>query len=96
MIVRLLLPVAALALAGCAVENDPANDRVTVQYDEERIEMAADTTGRAAKAVATGAANVAADTARAVKREVGNVDVDVRVTRQREPGPTQKEKSGQR
>ncbi|MFA9199914.1 MAG: hypothetical protein ACEQR8_01820 [Cypionkella sp.] len=79
----LLLP-AALAAAGCAVENDPANDRVLVQYDEQRIEKAADTTGRAAKAVATGAANVAADTARAVKREVGDVDVDVRVTRKRE------------
>lgn len=80
----MLAGLAALGLAACAVENDRANDQVTVKYDEQRIEKAAADTGRTVKSVATGAANVAADTARAVKREVGDVDVDVRVTRKRE------------
>lgn len=84
---RLLAPLALLALAACDVQNDRANDEVTVKYDEERIKETASDTARTAKAVAKGAANVASDTARSVKREVGDVDVDVKVTRD-PPGET--------
>ena len=82
---RIILP-AALLLTACGVDNDPANEKVTVTYDKERIEKA----GRAAKDVAVSAGNVAETTGRAIKKEVGDVDVDVRVTRdKREPAPAQ-------
>lgn len=73
---RAMLVLGALLLVtACDVENDPANEKVTVNYDRERIHKA----GRAAKEVATGAANVAKTTGSAIKREVG--DIDVKVTR---------------
>lgn len=79
---RLILPIAALVLlAGCDVDNDPDNETVTVQYDRERIKQTAKDAGRTAKGVATGAANVAESTGDAIKREVGDVDVDVDVKR---------------
>jgi hypothetical protein len=80
---RALAAAAILAVCGCEVENDPAEDRVTVQYDEARIKKSAATAGRAAKDVATGVANVAEGTGKAIKREVGDVDVDVKISRKR-------------
>ncbi len=64
-----------LLVTACNVDNDPANEKVTVEYDREKIQEA----GRTAKEVATGAANVAKTTGTAIKREVG--DIDVKVTR---------------
>lgn len=80
---RLIATAALLLLAACGVDNDPANEKVTVTYDKERIKKA----GRAAKDVAVSAGNVAESTAKAVKKEVGDVDVDVRVKRTK-PEPT--------
>ena len=74
---RIALFAPLLLLTACNVDNDPANERVTVKYDRERIHKA----GNAAKEVATGAANVAKTTGKAIKREVG--DVDVKITRKR-------------
>lgn len=82
----ILFPALAL-LAACGVENDTANDRVTVTYDQEKIERSAEKAGRAAESAAKGAANVAGATAEAVKREVGNIDVDVKVTRDKNDTP---------
>ena len=77
---RLILPIAALLpLAGCDVDND--DETVTVQYDKERIKEGARDTARTAKRVGTGVANVAGSTGKAIKREVGDVDVDVDVRR---------------
>ena len=78
---RVIFIAALLMLAACDVDNDPANEKITVRYDRELIKKSAADAGRTAKAVATGAANVAKDTGRAIKREVG--DVDVKVTRNR-------------
>lgn len=72
----LAVPLFAL-LSACGVDNDPANDKVTVTYDREKIEKA----GRAAKDVARSAGNVAESTGEAIKKEVGDIDVDVRVSR---------------
>lgn len=74
---RIALFAPLLLLTACNVDNDPANEQVTVKYDRERIHKA----GNAAKEVATGAANVAKTTGKAIKREVG--DVDVKITRKR-------------
>lgn len=80
---RAILVLAMLSLAGCNVDNDPANDEVTVKYDEARIKKTAATAERTAKDVGTGIANVAKGTGEAIKREVGDVDVDVKVSRNR-------------
>ena len=72
-----------LMLAGCDVDNDAANDHVSVNYDEQRIKKAAKDAGRAAKEVGSGVGNVASSTGRAIKNEVGDVDVDVDVSRKR-------------
>lgn len=74
---RIALVAPLLLLTACNVQNDPAKERVTVKYDRQKIHKA----GHAAKEVATGAANVAKATGKAIKREVG--DVDVKVTRKR-------------
>lgn len=80
---RIIAPAALLLLTACGVDNDPANDKVTVTYDEKRIKQSAATAGRTAKEVASSAANVAETTGQAIKKEVGDVDVDVRVSRTR-------------
>ena len=81
-----MIPLAVLMLGACDVDNDPANEKVTVSYDRERIKQSAADAKRAAEDVATGVANVSAKTGRAIKEEVGDVDVDVRVTRERGNG----------
>ena len=70
-----------LLLAGvaCSVDNDSANDQMTVQYNQQRIEKAA----RTVRDVGAAAGNVAASTGRAVRNEVGDIDVDVDVRRNR-------------
>lgn len=78
---RLILPLSLLALTACNVENDPANEKVTVTYDKERIERTAAEAGQAAKEVATGAANVAEETGEAIEKEVGEIDVDIDIDR---------------
>lgn len=80
---RALVVLAILGIAGCNVENDPANDEVSVKYDEAKIKKSAATAGRTAKEVGTGIANVAKDTGESIKRQVGDVDVDVKVSRNR-------------
>ena len=64
-----------LLLAGCDVDNDPANEEVTVTYDRERIREGAETAGRTARDVARGVGNVAEKTGDAIEEEVGDVDV---------------------
>jgi hypothetical protein len=86
---RAIAPVTLLlTLGACGVDNDPANEKVTVTYDRERIEKA----GRAAKDAAVSAGNVAETTGKAIKKEIGDVDVDVKVTRDKgeaSPAPAQ-------
>ena len=86
---RIIVSAAAtFLLAACGVDNDPAKEKVTVTYDKERIEQTAAAAGRTAKEVASSAANVAETTGEAIKKEVGDVDVDVRVSRTKgEPTP---------
>lgn len=80
---RLMLALPLLALAACSVDNDSANDQMTLEYNEQRIENAARGAARTAKEVGTGVGNVAASTGRAIGNEVGDIDVDVDVTRNR-------------
>jgi hypothetical protein len=80
---RIILPLPLLALAACNVDNDAANDKVTLEYNEQRIKDTARDAARTAREVGSAAGNVAASTGRAIKKEVGDVDVDVDVTRNR-------------
>jgi hypothetical protein len=88
---RLILALPLLALAGCDVDNDSANDQVRLEYNEQRIEDAAAATARAAEEVGTSVGNVAVSTGRAVRNEVGDIDVDVDVTRNRAQGAAARE-----
>ena len=80
---RIVLTFPLLMVGACNVDNDPANDRVTVKYDGKKIERAAAATARTAKEVGSGVGNVAVSTGRAIKNEVGDIDVDVDVKRKR-------------
>ena len=88
---RLIFALPLLALAGCDVDNDSANDQVRFEYNQQRIEDAAAATARAAEEVGESVGNVAADTGRAIGEEVGDIDVDVDVTRNRARGATANE-----
>lgn len=88
---RLIFALPLLALAGCDVANDSANDQVRFEYNEQRIEDAAAATARAAGEVGSSVGNVAVSTGRAVANEVGDIDVDVDVTRNRSQGATANE-----
>lgn len=80
---RILFAFPLLMVAACDVESDAANDQLSVKYDQERIRDAAAATARGARDLARGVGNVAVSTGQAVKNEVGDVDVDVDVTRNR-------------
>jgi hypothetical protein len=83
---RPFLALALFATAGCNVDNDSANDSVRLEYNQQRIEDAASTAARTAKEVGSGVGNVAVSAGRAVKNEVGDIDVDVDVNRTRSGG----------
>ena len=80
---RIILTFPLLMVGACNVDNDAANDQVRVEYDQKRIERAAAATARTAKEVSSGVGNVAVSTGRAIKKEVGDIDVDVDVRRKR-------------
>ena len=80
---RTVTLLAMLGLVGCNVQNDPAKDQVTVKYDEAKIKRSAAAAERTAKEVGTGIAHVARDTGNSIKREVGDVDVDLKISRKR-------------
>ena len=80
---RILFALPLLGLAACNVQNDEGNDQVRLQYNQQRVEDAASDAADAAKDVAKGIGNVAQSTGAAIKDEVGDIDVDVDVTRNR-------------
>ncbi|MGA9580638.1 MAG: hypothetical protein WBR13_01555 [Allosphingosinicella sp.] len=83
---RLIFALPLLVLAGCDVDSDSANDQVRFEYNEQRIRDAAAATARTAEEVGSSVGNVAASTGRAVKEEVGDIDIDVDVSRNRSQG----------
>lgn len=74
---------ALLMAGGCDVDSDATNEQVTLEYDRQKIKKTANDAAHTAKEVASGVGNVAASTGRAIKKEVGDVDVDIDVTRNR-------------
>lgn len=79
----LALALAFPALAACSVDSDSANEQMTIEYNKQRMRDAAAATARGARDVGSAAGNVASTTGRAIRNEVGDVDVDVDVRRRR-------------
>ena len=79
----LALPLLLLA-AGCNVDNDEANDQMTLEYNQQRIEDAASTAANTAEEIGSSIGNVAESTGQAIGNEVGDIDVDVDVDRNRD------------
>lgn len=84
---RLIFALPLLALAGCDVDNDAANGQVRLEYNQQQIEDAAAATARTAEEVGAGVGNVAVSAGQAVKNEIGDIDVDVDVRRNRGGDP---------
>ncbi len=78
---RIAFTLPLLMLAACNVDNDASNDQISVEFNQQRIEDAAEGAANTARDVASGIDNVAESTARAVQNEVGDVNVDVDVNR---------------
>ena len=70
-----------LLLAACGVDTDPRNDQVTVQFNEERIENAADAAAEEAGQVTSDVANSIQSTGERLENEIGDIDVDLDVRR---------------
>ncbi len=80
---RVLFALPLLIAAGaCNIQNDAGNDQLTVEYNEQRIRDTAREATRTAKEVGRSVGNIAETTGRAIKNEVGDVDVDVKVRRE--------------
>lgn len=87
---RIFIALPLLALGACNFENDAANDQVRVEYNQQKIESAAEEAARTTRDVASSVGNVAETTGRAIKNEVGDIDVDVDVRRDKaEPANSQ-------
>ena len=78
---RILLATPLLLLGACNVERDQGNDTTTLSFNEAVAENALDDAGDAAKNIGGVIANDAQQAADKVQNEVGDVDVDVDVTR---------------
>lgn len=78
---RILFAVPLLLLGACDVDNDAANDQITIQYNEEEARNTAADVGNAAENIGGAIANDVGRTADKVQNKVGDVDVDVDVNR---------------
>ena len=83
-IVRSTILALTLLLGACSVDTDSTNEQVTLEYNKQEIRKAAREATRTAREVASGVGNVAATTGRAISNEVGDIDVDVDVSRNRQ------------
>lgn len=70
-----------LLLGGCNVDRDAGNDTTTVTFNEDVAENTLEDVGNAAENIGGAIANEAEQTADKVENKVGDVDVDVDVTR---------------
>ena len=78
---RILFAVPLLVLGACNVDRDAGNDTTTVSFDESAAANAADDVGDAAQNIGSAIATDVEQTADKVQNEVGDVDVDVDVSR---------------
>ena len=77
--VAIILPV--LLLGACQVSSDDANDSMTVSYNQDLAENAAADVSNKAQEIGGHIANDVEQAGDKVQNEVGDVDVDVDVSR---------------
>ena len=78
---RILIAAPLLLLGACNVDRDQANDTTTLSFNEAVAENTLEDVGQTAENIGGVIANEAEQTAGKVENEVGDVDVDVDVTR---------------
>ncbi len=76
---RIALMIPLLLTGACNVNNDQANDQVSVQYNQDLAENVAADVGDTAQNIGGMIANDVSETAGKVQNEVGDVDVDADV-----------------
>jgi hypothetical protein len=78
---RILIAAPLLLLGACNVDRDAGNDTTTVSFNEDVAENTLQDVGNAAENIGGAIANDVSESADRVKNEVGDVDVDVNVSR---------------
>lgn len=78
---RILMAAPLLLLGACNVDRDAGNDTTTISFNEEVAANTLEDVGNTAENIGGAIANEAEQTAAKVENEVGDVDVDVNVTR---------------
>ena len=78
---RLLIAAPLLLLGACNVDRDAGNDTTTVSFNEDVAANTLEDVGQTAENIGGAIANEAEQTADKVENKVGDVDVDVNVTR---------------
>ena len=78
---RLLIAAPLLLLGACNVDRDSGNETPTLSFNEAVAQTTLEDAGDAAKNIGGAIANDVEQTAAKVENKVGDVDVDVNVTR---------------
>ena len=78
---RLLIAAPLLLLGACNVDRDAGNETTTLSFNEAVAENTLEDVGQTAENIGGAIANEAEQTAAKVENKVGDVDVDVNVTR---------------
>jgi hypothetical protein len=78
---RLLIAAPLLLLCACNVDRDAGNETTTLSFNEAVAENTLEDVGQTAENIGGAIANEAERTADKVENKVGDVDVDVNVTR---------------
>ena len=78
---RILFAAPLLLLGACNVDRDTGNETTTLSFNEAVAENTLEDVGQTAENIGGAIANEAEQTAAKVENKVGDVDVDVNVTR---------------
>jgi hypothetical protein len=78
---RLLIAAPLLLLGACNVDRDSGNETTTLSFNEAVAQNTLEDAGDTAKNIGGAIANDVEQTAAKVENKVGDVDVDVNVTR---------------
>ena len=78
---RLLIAAPLLLLGACNVDRDSGNETTTLSFNEAVAQNTLEDVGDTAENIGGAIANEAEQTAAKVENRVGDVDVDVNVTR---------------
>ena len=78
---KILFAAPLLLLGACNVDRDAGNETTTLSFNEAVAENTLEDVGQTAENIGGAIANEAEQTAAKVENKVGDVDVDVNVTR---------------